>query len=538
VNLTPAILLTGLLALPAAKPSLRLRDGVRRAFGDRKITRTFTVEGEGTFQVHWRARVFRGVVGKGSSKVTAPGDFAVELSLPDVRARVDLVLEVQLKDDTGRVATGGRFPLALFPNDIIAEYAESHASLPPIGLLDPDGLIAPVLKDARLPFTLLEGGMQIQTMADGLILVAPDQAAVPGDVIPALVDRLQQPGSVIVLDHAGFVCDLLSGEVTDDAPQARAASAARPLVGGKHLLLQDLMPGDLQNWAGSGPVSRFVLGWPEEGHFRPLAVTDGGDESLPLILERWRGESRIIFCQLDVARHLRDEPAAQIILRNLIACARETPIPRVPRRAVVAAPTGAVAGGRFAPDRFIANPDDDARVDAACLITFLLPPAPQTPIVPTYDPARFLRQGGRLIVESRFEPPVVRAVNRLLNAAWRDDPRDPLPRITTAEAQADALLRVDYTRPICWGVLRQDIVSAVREAGSINSLRSETHAKGLGELIAPGILVKYERDGAQLLLLSLPPQAADNAPRERLAKQLACNAASPRNSNSATFGNP
>ena len=85
-------------------------------------------------------------------QVTAPGTFDIEMNLPEVRARVDLVHDIQLKREGGVIAAGGAPPLTLFPSTILSDFAAAQAALPPVGLYDPEEQIAPILKEAGVKF--------------------------------------------------------------------------------------------------------------------------------------------------------------------------------------------------------------------------------------------------------------------------------------------------------------------------------------------------------------------------------------------------
>ena len=124
--------------MPAAagEPRLSLVGGPQRAFGGTTVSRTFKVEGAGQYELVWESRVFRGIVDRGTRKVNAPGNVTIEMKLPEVRARVDMVLQIQLRRD-GNLLASGSFTLGLFSKDALSELGRVTADMPPVGSLRP-----------------------------------------------------------------------------------------------------------------------------------------------------------------------------------------------------------------------------------------------------------------------------------------------------------------------------------------------------------------------------------------------------------------
>jgi hypothetical protein len=177
---------TGLAAgqdLPAGagEPRLSLVGGPQRAFGETAVKRTFKVEGAGQYDLVWESRIFRGIVDRGSRTVDAPANVTIEMALPEVRARVDMIQHVQLKRDD-KVLAEDDFVLGIFSKDALPELGRTTADLPPIGLCDPEMLIAPVLEKAGVKYTPLRTDLQARTLGKQ---AGPRRPGSTGDVLRA-----------------------------------------------------------------------------------------------------------------------------------------------------------------------------------------------------------------------------------------------------------------------------------------------------------------------------------------------------------------
>ena len=177
----------------------------------------------------------------------------------------------------------------------------------------------------------------------------------------------------------------------------RAISSARKLVGEKHILLRDLLEGDLSDWAGSGAVASHALAWPECPGYQAWLTGGEGKDNLPLVAQYWGENGRVIVCQLEVGRRLAMEPVAQLVLRNLLSCAREVPLPARRKAVRFAVPPEALADGKFNTARFVLEPKKEDLKGAAGVIVLLLPKGDESAVIPGFDLDSYMAEGGELV---------------------------------------------------------------------------------------------------------------------------------------------
>ena len=502
---------------------LSLVQGAPRAFGSQKVIRTFRIEGEGVYTVEWRTRIFRGIVERGKRQVTAPGIFEIEMNLPEVRARVDLVHDIQLRREGGVVTAGGAPPLTLFPSTILTDFAAAEAPLPPMGLYDPEEVIAPILEEAEVKFVMLRTNLQVNSLESKLVLVASNQAMRRGEPMEAIRELPEKGGTVVLLEQSNLPGDFFGEEAVARTLGTQPHSAADVLVGRDHIVLRDIYKGDLSTWSGTERVASSPLAWPEWERFRPLFLTAGDGERAPVLAEYWGSNGRAFFCQMEIARHLNDEPAAQLLLRNLIAYARESALPATPIALRLAVPAEAIHAGRFVPNKFIREPSDEDMEQAVALLILLGSGASDGRDANSLDLSGLLKDGGDIIVQSAFEDDVIEAVNHLLHATWRDDPHAPLPMLSAAELPGEWSSEVDYSNRLAWGILPEDIVASIADMESPHYVTPNAEAFGWRVLATPGVLAKYEREGARLVFCAFPPSDAEHPQRKRIVAQLIAN---------------
>ena len=501
---------------PGAEISLLA--GPPRAFGGRAITRTFRVEGEGRYVCVWRTRVFRGEIERGEATVDAPAELKIELHLPTVRARVELVQEVQVRDEQGNVAAEGSFPLAVFPDDILSRFAESQAGLAPFGLCDPEDAIAPTLRGAGLEFTPVRSNIQVRALESRMVLVAPGQAGRLGEPMGGIWELLENDGTVVLLEQSTIPKDLLREDVPLDVVE-RTASEAYALIGANHPALLDIRGDDLSNWAGSGQVASHAVPSSEGRGQRALLVT-GFPERLPVLSEYWGENGRLIVCELEVGKQLRDEPVAQVLLRNLLVYARNAGFPGDVPVTRIAVGEDAVTGGKFSEKSFVVEPSREDMEKAAALLLLAGPRQTSEEMAESGDLARFLREDGMVVLVSPFNDNVTDAVNHLVRSAWRDDPRTPLPTFRARETDLEQTPEIDYDSSVMWGVSWEGVLGALWKADPPRALEAEREVAGLGVLVRPGFVLKFERGKSRLVLICVPVSDPDDKAATRLVDQV------------------
>ncbi len=509
--------------LPAAagEPRLSLVGGSQRAFGGTTVSRTFKVEGAGQYELVWEARMFRGVVDRGTRKVNAPGNVTIEMKLPEVRARVDMVLQIQLRRD-GNLLASGSFTLGLFSKDALPELGRATADMPPVGLCDPEKLLSPILEKAGVKYTLLKTDLQVRTLESKLVLVGPNQPETLSEPMSGIRELIERGGTVIFLEQSSP----RKGFFDQEKPVAvveRAISSARKLVGEKHILLRDLLEGDLSDWAGSGAVASHALAWPECPGYQAWLTGGKGKDNLPLVAQYWGENGRVIVCQLEVGRRLAMEPVAQLVLRNLLSCAREVPLPARRKAVRFAVPPEALADGKFNTARFVLEPKKEDLKGAAGVIVLLLPKGDESAVIPGFDLDSYMAEGGELFVQSPFGPQFMEALNHLARSAWQDKPYSPLPRFVATSVEDNAAVQIRYAKSLAWGLAAEDFQQGLAGIEDPRSLKAEPDVPEFVALTEPGFLAEFRRGKSRLVLCALPVEDPENESRARVVRQILAN---------------
>ena len=509
------------LAAGAGEPGLSLVRGPQRAFGGTTVSRTFKVEGAGQYDLVWESRVFRGIVNHGSRKVDAPENVTIEMELPEVRARVDMIQHVQLKRD-GKVLAEGNFALGLFSGDALPELGRTTAEMPPVGLCDPEKLIAPVLEKAGVKYTLLKTDLQARTIESKLVLVGPNQPETLSEPMGGIRELLDQGGTVIFLEQKSSRKGFFDAEKPVEIVE-RAVSSAGKLVGEKHILLRDLLEGDLADWAGSGEVASHALAWPESPGYQAWLTGGEGKDILPLAAQYWGENGRVIVCQLEVGRRLAREPAAQLVLRNLLSYARKVPLPAQRKAVRFAVPPEALTGGKFNTARFVLEPKKEDLIGAAGLLVLLLPKGDESAMTPGFDLDGYMAQGGKLFVQSKFGPEFVEALNHLARSAWPDSPYLPLPRFVAIPVEDKGDVQLRYDKSLAWGILAEDFQQSLGGVDDRRSLKADPDVPEFLALAEPSYLAEFRRGKSRLVLCALPVEGPENESQARVVRQILAN---------------
>jgi hypothetical protein len=305
----------------------------------------------------------------------------------------------------------------------------------------------------------------------------------------------------------------------------RAVPSAGKLVDEKHILLRDLRPEDLADWAGSGAVASHALAWPEYPGYQAWLIAGEGKDRAPLAAQYWGGNGRVIMCQLEVGRRLAEEPAAQLVLRNLLSYAREVPLPAPGRTVRFAVPPAALADGKFHAAAFVPEPKAEDLKTAAGLLVLVLPKGDDGAVPPGFDLSRYLAQGGRLLVQSAFEPEFVAALNHLARTTWPDKPNLPLPKFSAASVVQPKAVQLRRAKPLTWGISAEDLERSLDGVEDRRSLKAEPDVPEFTALAEPGFLAEFRREKSRLVLCALPVDDPENEPRARVVRQIIANLA-------------
>ncbi|MFQ6099280.1 MAG: hypothetical protein ACE5O2_16230, partial [Armatimonadota bacterium] len=190
----------------------------------------------------------------------------------------------------------------------------------PLTVLDRSGKVEAFLRSAGAKFEAVQK-LSDARGASGVLIVGPDTLTADEAFGQDILSFAARGGRVVVLEQ--------------DVPVA-GANLPAPLTATTHYggyahpkalgtpLFRDLGKEDLIDWAGEHPTYKNVYEKPLQGG-RALAECGEMLKYSPLI-EMPCGKGMILLCQLRVGAKLGTEPAADVLLRNMIqVCARYRP---------------------------------------------------------------------------------------------------------------------------------------------------------------------------------------------------------------------
>jgi hypothetical protein len=492
----------------AFSAEIQLKTSAPRVFAGRQIVRQFHVSGDKELTLAWQNRVFSGIVDEGRITIRPPSDISIPLNAPDVRARVRLDQEMVLFPEGGLPATEEIFPLEIYPDTILSDFAKSWGDHAPIGVVDPFETVLPVLESAGIPCKRLHSSLGWDRFDGNVVLIAPG-------VLPPGLSRteklLKRDRTLVFLDRT---TPWESGDIDVRPMRPEAVPLAAPLASG-HPLFLDIGETDWANWGGSGQVASHPLEWTDCPGRMVWLATKVMESPSPLLIEVWSDAGRAVFCQLDVAGQLQTEPVAQILLRNLIVHAWTTPPPHLVKVTRYAVPSEAVVDAKFREDRFIRNPTD-AQIASAVALIF----TPEA-LDGTASLARLLESGQTVIIQSLFPNEVLAATNSLVTSL-SDRQTIPVPHpFAPVAANATAPPSIDRTNPLVWGIPEPQLASTYAEETSFTAL--SVSAPGAQILTTPAIIAKCSVGKGRLILCRMPLNGRASAEAARIVEQILSN---------------
>jgi len=246
--------------------------------------------------------------------------FPIRLRMPKVAARSGATLTIQVHNDRRLVFERAthydimpRRSMALSPGLRLAVFGQIS------------GELASLLEQAGVrPVTA--GQFEHLPECDALLIAPHALDAIPrseatliaGRSGPreALAEFVAKGGTVIAMEQGSYDCGVLPGTLEDRACTV-AFRRSRDVE-----LMAGLEENDFRFWRGDHVVARRTIRKPTSGRFRAL-VDSGGKEGLVHLpwLEIDHGLGRYLLCQLALGEKLDREPAAQIVLENMLRSA-------------------------------------------------------------------------------------------------------------------------------------------------------------------------------------------------------------------------
>ena len=177
----------------------------------------------------------------------------------------------------------------------------------------PDDRLRGFLQRTAIPFTAIDDLSQIKGKSDGLLIVGPDALSPQEAYGTALLAFAASGGRVICLEQeyppAGAALPMPLKTTTRFGGYAHPQALGTPVF-------KDLDADDLIDWTGDHPTFKAVYQKPSQGG---RSLVEAGDQLqyAPLI-EVPCGKGIMVLCQLRVGAKLGIDPAAHVLLRNLI----------------------------------------------------------------------------------------------------------------------------------------------------------------------------------------------------------------------------
>ncbi|MCY3021333.1 MAG: hypothetical protein NTW87_20150 [Planctomycetota bacterium] len=271
----------------------------------------------------------------------AAGDIVfapIETALPTVQQRTELKLSLSVKDGEAVVARDV-LALQVFPKPPAMELKAR------VAVLDPKGLSKPWLRTAGVPTELWQPGQPLDNVE---LLVVGREALGPGQKLPYAPQDIARGLKVIIFEQRPEVWEGLGFKSIETMPRhVFVRDATSPILSGLH-------PGDLINWRGSPnllpeckaaragdvmhapkwtnthAVASCVLQIPHVVGFTPVLVSEFDLDYTPL-LEFRHGQGRVFYSTLDFSGRVGLDPAATLLVRNLLL---EAATPVEPTRTV------------------------------------------------------------------------------------------------------------------------------------------------------------------------------------------------------------
>ncbi|MCX7598453.1 MAG: hypothetical protein N2512_06240, partial [Armatimonadetes bacterium] len=248
----------------------------------------------------------------------------ISFTAPAVKERTGLKLRLVLRSDGKRVAAREQ-ELTVFPRP-------GPVSGRGVCVYDPVGRTVGVLKGLGVDVRSVEALDAVPEDARVLVVGAGALKNGPAPWAEKLARWVDAGGCLVCLEQDEYPDGWLPVEVEIDAKHSTAI--AFPRAEG-HPVLAGLRAEDLRFWQPDHIVARKTLIKPMRGNFVPVidaggirsAIDDINGLNWAPLLEMPYGRGRYMLSQLVLAERAGVEPAADILLRNLLNYAAEAPPP-------------------------------------------------------------------------------------------------------------------------------------------------------------------------------------------------------------------
>jgi len=461
------------------------------------------------------------VIESGSLELTpaqgvAHGEFVT--TMPNVNQRLPLTFAVRVYAG-GKTVAGEEIQESVFPDEP-ALLDSDRAEKARIGLFDPSGATAQVLTRMGVAFTPLSSHLGLQAFPGDVILVGEGEAfaRAPGS-LSLVGDRARRGAALLVLAQASWPPPHLR-PIWLAPPEQVDFNIAEPLSAHPDLV-RDLLPGDLSVWRlrpdpeeeGLWELASWqALPVPVRGNFRlHLSVAGGTMERSPLT-EYLVGDGRVLVTTLPVVAAYEREPAARIMMRNLLLLAT-APTTKWKRTALWGDPEGEAArwltelGVQAQPNMVNLAETDVLLVDGSSALSETFPKH-EAEMLEALE--RFVRRGGVALIFGLTE-------ERL------EDYRPLFPEGFSLEQREVEQVLFERTEPLLWGVPPEKLRQFVAGCEGIDIPEFERGEKAQA-VTEPPVGARFLLGEGEVLLVQIPLwELADEQGASRLLSQILTN---------------
>jgi len=232
-------------------------------------------------------------------------EVALKINAPETDERLEGMLRLTVSQEGAEDYTDER-SVPVLP---VVSNLELSA---PCTVFDRSGRVPEFLEDVGMDFEEIDDLAALEGRT-GLLVVGPDTLTAEEALGRDLLKFAGQGGRVVVLEQ-----DVPAAGANLPAPvrtTTHSGGYAHPQALGTPVF-RDLGKDDLIDWAGEHPVYKHVYEKPSQGA-RSLAEA-GPMLPYSALVEMPAGQGVIVACQLRVGANLRQDPAADVLLRNLL----------------------------------------------------------------------------------------------------------------------------------------------------------------------------------------------------------------------------
>ncbi|MBI5375778.1 MAG: hypothetical protein HZA77_10105 [Candidatus Schekmanbacteria bacterium] len=229
--------------------------------------------------------------------------------LPEVKERTKLKLLINVSDKKGEVLFSDSYDYSILPVLSLKNVISGK-----VAVYDPYNSLS-FLRGADFK-SLDQPGANIDD--DIKLIIAGEKAFSPGlknqpQMPNNIIDFVRRGGSAIVMKQDSLPQGLFPLSITGHSPTICYIRAPG------HPVFNEMEEGDFSFWGKNNIVATNCFSKPEKAGARAL-IDSGGEGGLlysPLV-EVFIGKGKILFCQMNIALKINDEPAAGMIFTNMV----------------------------------------------------------------------------------------------------------------------------------------------------------------------------------------------------------------------------